>query len=72
MGKIDEIIEIVKTELASSSHDIEHTFRVRNIALKIADHSEENVDNPLKKSVDYRGVNLLKMSAGYKRRILRK
>ncbi|MGB9694822.1 MAG: HD domain-containing protein [Caldisericaceae bacterium] len=40
MEKIDEIIEIVKAELASSSHDIEHTFRVRKTALKIAEHTE--------------------------------
>jgi uncharacterized protein len=40
MEKIDDIIQVVKTELASASHDIEHTFRVRKTALKIAEHTE--------------------------------
>jgi uncharacterized protein len=40
MENIDKIIAIVKEELSSSSHDIEHTFRVRSTALKIASHTE--------------------------------
>ncbi len=39
MENIDKIIAIVKKELSSSSHDIEHTLRVRNTALKIAAHT---------------------------------
>lgn len=35
--KISEIIEIVKKELSSSAHDLEHTFRVLKLAKKIAE-----------------------------------
>ncbi len=35
--KISEIIEIVKKELSSSAHDLEHTFRVLKLAKRIAE-----------------------------------
>ncbi len=36
MDPLSKIEEIVKRELSSSSHDLEHTFRVLKLALKIA------------------------------------
>ncbi len=35
--KISDIIEIVKKELSSSAHDLEHTFRVLKLAKRIAE-----------------------------------
>ena len=38
---MEKLIEIVKRELNSSSHDFDHTLRVLNLALKIAEHYPE-------------------------------
>lgn len=38
---MDKLIEIVKKELSSSSHDFDHTLRVLNLSLKIAEHYPE-------------------------------
>jgi len=42
---MERLIEILKKELSSSSHDLDHTFRVLNVALKIAQfYPEANVE----------------------------
>jgi uncharacterized protein len=38
---MEKLIDIVKKELNSSSHDFDHTLRVLNLALKVAEHYPE-------------------------------
>lgn len=41
MDSVKKIENYVKRELSASSHDIEHTFRVMKLAIKIAEHQPE-------------------------------